>query len=90
MAAIPTDQFRYAGRAADAAAAGDEDDTVRPRNSQNLAARLQATGDAVQLKIYPGISHVKLIGALARPITFLAPVKKDVMAFIDATPSRMP
>jgi acetyl esterase/lipase len=67
---------------------GDEDDTVRPRNSRNLAARLQAAGDTAQLKIYPGIGHLKLIGALARPITFLAPVKKDVMAFISATPSR--
>lgn len=64
--------------------AGNDDDTVDPGNSRRLAAALRQAGDTVQLIIYPSIGHKELIGALARPLTFLAPVRHDVLAFIGA------
>jgi acetyl esterase/lipase len=64
-------------------AAGDKDTTVYPRNSVHLAERLQAAGDEVTLKIYPGLDHVKLAGALSPLLApFLAPVLGDCLAFI--------
>ena len=66
--------------------AGDDDDTVDPGNSRRLAARLQAAGDDVRLIIYPRIGHKTLIGALADPLTFLAPVRNDLLSFIATTP----
>jgi acetyl esterase/lipase len=61
---------------------GTEDTTVPPRNSRALAAKLRAAGDAVTLRAYPGVDHVKLIGAFAWPLRWLAPVLADTVAFI--------
>jgi acetyl esterase/lipase len=63
---------------------GTEDTTVRPRNSQALAAKLRAAGDAVTLRAYAGIDHIKLIGAFAWPLRWLAPVLTDTVDFIRA------
>jgi len=63
---------------------GTEDTTVMPRNSQALAAKLAAAGDAVTLRAYGGIDHIKLIGAFAWPLRWLAPVLADTVDFIRA------
>ena len=61
---------------------GAEDRTVRPRNSEALAARLRAGGVRVELRAYPKLSHVGLLLAFARPFRGRAPVLDDVASFI--------
>jgi acetyl esterase/lipase len=69
-------------------AAGADDDVVDPGNTLRLAAALRNAGAEATDIIYPGIGHSKLIGAMARPFTFLAPVRRDVQRFVAAAPSR--
>jgi hypothetical protein len=38
----------------------------------------------VQVRYYRGLSHALLLGAIAAPLRFLAPVLRDVMGFIRA------
>lgn len=62
---------------------GAEDTTVKPRNSKALAAKLRAAGVAAELKAYPGIGHVGILTAIARPFRGKAPVLADVVAFAE-------
>jgi acetyl esterase/lipase len=64
-------------------AAGTADTTVYPMNTEHLAAALRLDGGRVQERIYPGVNHVKIIGAMAGVLRWLAPVMQDVTAFID-------
>lgn len=61
---------------------GTDDGTVLPRNSERLAARLREAGAPVTLKLYPGIGHVRIVTALARPFQGGPPVLDDVAAFV--------
>ncbi len=63
-------------------AAGLDDTVVRPRNTVRLAARIRACHGSVTLHEYPGIGHLELIGAVAAPLRFLAPVFRDSLGFI--------
>jgi acetyl esterase/lipase len=63
-------------------AAGDDDRTVDPGNTERLAARLRGAGDAVTVARYPGVDHKAIIGALSPPLRGFAPVLRDVMRFI--------
>jgi acetyl esterase/lipase len=64
-------------------AAAERDSLVDPeRNTHRLADKLAANGVAVTYKRYPHVSHVTLIGAMGRPLRWLAPVLDDVEAFI--------
>ena len=63
-------------------AAGMADTTVYPSNTQNLAAALHRDGGTVQQKLYPGVSHRMIIGAIAWPLRWIAPVMSDVSAFL--------
>ena len=65
---------------------GENDGTVRPANSEHLAAALAAAGNRVELKLYPNLDHVAVVAALAAPLRWLAPVLDDVTAFLRATP----
>jgi acetyl esterase/lipase len=60
---------------------GAEDTIVRPRNSDALAEKLRGAGVAVELKAYPGIGHIGILTAVARPFRGKAPVVDDVAAF---------
>ncbi|MBB5373428.1 alpha/beta hydrolase [Acidocella aromatica] len=66
-------------------AAGTRDATVDPGNSARLARRLAQSGDAVELKLYPGIDHRRLIGAFSPLLRGLAPVLADSLDFITHT-----
>jgi len=60
------------------------DNLVNPtRNTLRLAKSLQAAHVAVSLHEYTGVNHVTLMGALSRPLRWLAPVLDDVIDFID-------
>ncbi len=65
------------------------DKLVNPqRNTVALANKLQAANVPVTLKLYERVNHVTLAGAFAGPLRWLAPVRDDVVAFIEATPAR--
>ena len=63
--------------------AGSEDEVVRPANVAHLADRIRAKGGRVEEKYYYGIGHMKLMGALAAPLRFVAPVLDDTVAFMN-------
>jgi acetyl esterase/lipase len=60
---------------------GDGDSRVMPRHSPKLAGLLRAAGSDVELKIYPGLGHVGILAALARPFRRRAPVLADLARF---------
>ncbi len=62
--------------------AGTDDETVQPRNTTALAARIRQAGGPVQDRIYPGIGHIGLITAFAPLFQGRAPVLRDVAAFL--------
>jgi acetyl esterase/lipase len=62
-------------------ATGDKDTTVRPANSDSLAARLTAVGTPATLRRYPAVGHVGILTAIAQPWRGRAPVLDDVAAF---------
>ncbi|KJV30727.1 alpha/beta hydrolase [Luteibacter yeojuensis] len=62
---------------------GDADTTVKPSNATSLADRYRARGEAVALKMYPGVKHIGILLALG-PSKGKAPVLEDVVTFINA------
>jgi acetyl esterase/lipase len=61
---------------------GLNDDTVRPKNSRNLAAALSALGVPVTLKLYPKLWHADTVAALTPLLRGRAPTLADITAFI--------
>ena len=64
-------------------AAGTADKTVWPRNTEHLAAALRADGGVVEERLYDGVNHTRIVGALAGALTWLAPSMKDLTGFLD-------
>jgi acetyl esterase/lipase len=64
-------------------ATGDKDDTVRPANSDALAAKLSHAGVAVERRRYVDVGHVGLVTAIARPFRGRASVLDDMVAFAE-------
>lgn len=60
---------------------GDSDSRVMPRHSLKLAGLLRDSGSEVELKLYPGLGHVGILSALARPFRRRAPVLADLARF---------
>jgi len=65
-------------------ATGSDDETVRPRNTLNMAARLQDLGSPVQQKVYPGVGHVGLLLSLTHVFRARSSLFEDMTAFIRA------
>ncbi len=63
---------------------GTADTVVQPRNSQALAARLKALGTPVDLRLYPGKSHVDTIKSLSPTFRGTTPALADSVAFLEA------
>jgi acetyl esterase/lipase len=63
------------------------DDTVRPKNSINLAAALKAQGVATTLKLYPKLTHADTVAALSILARGRAPTLTDIAAFVSPPPS---
>lgn len=61
---------------------GADDTTVRPRNSEALAANLRVGGGSADLRLYRKTGHVGLILAIARPFRGKATVLQDVASFV--------
>jgi len=62
---------------------GDRDHTVDPGNSDRMAARVIAAGGQARVIRYPTLDHVRTVAALAPALRFLAPVMREVKAFVD-------
>ncbi len=63
--------------------AANSDSLVNPqRNSHHLAARLRELGVPVQDFYYNRINHVTLVGSLAKPLRWMAPVLPDIVSFV--------
>ncbi|TMJ17942.1 MAG: alpha/beta hydrolase [Alphaproteobacteria bacterium] len=67
---------------------GVEDTTVRPVQSARLARKLRDAGVKVEAPVYPGIGHVAVLSALARPLRGKAPVLRDLADFIHRVTER--
>lgn len=80
--------FAGAGDPPTLLATGDRDTLVLPRNSDALAARLTAAGVPVTRLRYPGVGHVGLVTALARPFRGKAGVLDDTVAFAETVTAR--
>jgi acetyl esterase/lipase len=65
-------------------AAGTADRTVLPKNTEHLAAAIRGDGGTVEVRIYPGVDHLKILGAMAGTLRWLAPTMADVTAFLDS------
>ncbi|MGF7147922.1 acetyl esterase/lipase [Sphingomonas zeicaulis] len=63
-------------------ATGTADTVVRPRNSQALAAALQAAGGSAVYRDYAGLDHAGIVMALARPFRGKAPVLAESADFL--------
>lgn len=61
---------------------GENDDTVRPKNSINLAASLRAAGAPVALKLYPKVAHADTVAAISLPARGRAPTLTDIASFL--------
>ena len=59
------------------------DPLVNPtRSTVGLGAKLQALGVPTTVQVYDRVDHFTLIGSLARPLRWMAPVLKDVSRFV--------
>lgn len=61
---------------------GLKDETVRPKNSLNLAAALSALGVPVTLKLYPKLGHADTVAALTALLRGRAPTLADIKTFV--------
>ncbi len=65
-------------------AAPRRDSSVDPGNTARLAARLRDSGVRVVERSYRFAGHGTLLGAFGAPLTWLAPVRADVLRFLAA------
>jgi acetyl esterase/lipase len=63
---------------------GAKDDTVRLYNLERLAAAIKAKGGQAYTKVYPGINHIEIVGALTVFWRSKAPVLDDLVRFFRA------
>ncbi|VVE43863.1 alpha/beta hydrolase [Pandoraea anhela] len=61
----------------------DADGVVDPGNTLRFAQRLQAAGNAVEVRHYP-VGHAMLIGAVSVPFRSAAPVLEDVVTYMNS------
>jgi acetyl esterase/lipase len=69
---------------------GNADKTVDPGNTTRFAARLTQAGDRVTVVHYPRLNHALTVGVVGAPLRFIAPVRRDVVTFIQQTSAALP
>jgi acetyl esterase/lipase len=62
----------------------DGDETVRPKNANNLGAKLKALGAPVEVKNYGPLDHEEIVMALSKPFRGKGPVLADSVTFLRA------
>ncbi|MCU0881732.1 MAG: alpha/beta hydrolase [Hyphomonadaceae bacterium] len=63
---------------------GTADTTVLPERSTEYATALTAAGNRAEVKLYPGVNHTLIIGAISPVIRAAAPTFNDMLSFIQA------
>lgn len=63
---------------------GADDTTVKPRNSEALAAALENAGVDARVIAYDEVDHIDILIHLARPLRSRSPVLRDLVAFARA------
>lgn len=58
------------------------DETVRPKNANNLGAKLRSLGATVEVKNYGPLDHEEIVMALSVPFRRKGPVLADSVAFL--------
>ena len=58
------------------------DKVVDPGNTQRMADRIRDRGGRVETATFPGLSHALVLGAVAAPLRFLAPVTRKIGEFV--------
>jgi acetyl esterase/lipase len=61
---------------------GTKDDVVLPARSTEMAAALIAAGNKAQVKMYEGVEHLYIIGAVSPVVRRTAPTLADIVTFI--------
>jgi acetyl esterase/lipase len=61
---------------------GTGDTTVLPSRSTDMAAALTAAGNNSQVKMYDGVNHTLIIGAISPVVRRSAPTLADIVSFI--------
>jgi len=69
---------------------GAADTTVYPKNSRNMAARINDVGGMAELEIYPKTSHIGLVAPLAAPLRLTGSELDDFAAFVKKVVSDSP
>ena len=64
-------------------AAGLGDSTVKPRNTEALAAKLRALGVPVTARFYEGVSHIGILTSLTKLMRGQSPALAEMSAFFD-------
>ena len=63
---------------------GTGDTIVKAANSERLAAAWRTAGAPVELKLYPDVDHVDVVGAFSDLLRARAPTLADMTAYIDS------
>jgi len=80
-------EYAIAGAPRTLLIAANSDKLVNPvRNTVALANRLRAAGVNTTLRRHDNVNHATLVGAMAGPLRFLAPVRNDVLEFVGLNP----
>jgi acetyl esterase/lipase len=66
------------------------DRVVNPGNTERMSAKVKTAGGQVETKAYKGLNHALIVGALAKPLSSLAPVLADAANFIRRQSARSP
>jgi len=61
---------------------GTDDRVVWLRNSERIAAKLEAAGVPVELHRYPGIGHIRILAAITNEDSSAAPTRADIVRFV--------
>ena len=65
---------------------GADDTIVGPKNAEALADKVKKRGGRAALKIYEGLNHTDAVKHLSRHFDDDAPLKSDIISFIDGLP----
>lgn len=64
-------------------ATGEDDSTVRPRNTLSLAEKVRAAGGLAEARVYPDLGHIGIVTAFSPLFRGRAPVLDDLWRFIE-------
>jgi acetyl esterase/lipase len=66
---------------------GTDDRTVAPERTRQMAAALTKAGNAVETRLYSGVDHTMIMGAVAPLLRHSAPTFEDALSFMKETGS---